>query len=35
MAAQPSVIKRPVVQWPGGALSVGFDEADWSARLGG
>jgi Spx/MgsR family transcriptional regulator len=35
MAAQPSVIKRPVVQWPDGALSVGFDEADWSARLGG
>lgn len=35
MAAQPSLIKRPVVQWPGGALSVGFDAADWSARLGG
>ena len=35
MAAQPSVIKRPVVQWPDGALSVGFDEADWRARTGG
>ena len=34
MAAQPSVIKRPVVQWPDGALTVGFDEADWSGRLG-
>ena len=34
MAAQPSVIKRPVVQWPDGALTVGFDEADWSRRLG-
>ncbi|MFN5154723.1 MAG: Spx/MgsR family RNA polymerase-binding regulatory protein [Betaproteobacteria bacterium] len=33
MAAQPSVIKRPVVQWPDGALTVGFDEADWSGRL--
>jgi arsenate reductase len=34
MAAQPSVIKRPVVQWPDGALTVGFDEADWARRLG-
>ncbi len=33
MAAQPSVIKRPVVHWPDGALTVGFDEADWSARV--
>lgn len=33
MAAQPSVIKRPVVQWPDGSLSVGFDEAEWSARV--
>jgi Spx/MgsR family transcriptional regulator len=35
MAAQPSVIKRPVVQWADGSLSVGFDEADWRARTGG
>ena len=34
MQAQPSVIKRPVVQWPDGALTVGFGEADWSGRLG-
>jgi Spx/MgsR family transcriptional regulator len=33
MQAQPSVIKRPVVEWPGGAISVGFDAADWGARL--
>ena len=32
MSAQPSVIKRPVVRWPGGSLSVGFDPADF-ARL--
>lgn len=30
----PSVIKRPVVQWPNGVVTVGFKEADWSARLG-
>ncbi len=33
MLAQPSVIKRPVVRWPGGAITVGFDAADWQARL--
>jgi Spx/MgsR family transcriptional regulator len=33
MQAQPSVIKRPLVQWPDGALTVGFDKHDWSARL--
>ena len=32
MLAQPSVIKRPVVEWPDGRISVGFDEKDWSAR---
>ncbi len=32
MRAQPSVIKRPVVQWPDGSLTVGFDSADWLAR---
>ena len=30
--ANPSVIKRPVVQWANG-ISVGFDAAAWSARL--
>jgi Spx/MgsR family transcriptional regulator len=26
----PSVIKRPVVQWPSGALTVGFDATAWA-----
>jgi Spx/MgsR family transcriptional regulator len=33
--AQPSVVKRPVVDWqdrPGQATTVGFDPADWAAR---
>ncbi|MEX8518051.1 MAG: ArsC family reductase [Leptothrix sp. (in: b-proteobacteria)] len=34
MLALPSVIKRPVAEWPGGAITVGFDLADWSTRLG-
>jgi arsenate reductase (glutaredoxin) len=29
MLAQPSVIKRPVVDW-GSALTVGFDPAQWA-----
>jgi Spx/MgsR family transcriptional regulator len=32
MLAQPSVIKRPVVDWGQGDLTVGFDAADWQAR---
>lgn len=32
MQAQPSVIKRPVVQWPDGSVTVGFDAAAWAAR---
>lgn len=32
MLAHPSTIKRPVVEWPGGAITVGFDAADWSRR---
>ena len=32
MLAQASVIKRPVVQWPDGAITVGFDEADFAQR---
>jgi arsenate reductase (glutaredoxin) len=30
--ANPSVIKRPVVQWTDG-VTVGFDAAAWQARL--
>ena len=33
MAAQPSIIKRPVVEYPGGLL-VGFDPAAWGRALG-
>ena len=32
MTAQPSLIKRPVVEHPGGLL-VGFKEAEWAAAL--
>jgi arsenate reductase (glutaredoxin) len=34
MVAEPSVIKRPVVEWPDGSISVGFDPAGWAQRLG-
>lgn len=27
-----SVIKRPVVEWGDGAITVGFDAADWAGR---
>ena len=33
MVAQPSTIKRPVVEHPGGLL-VGFKEPEWQAALG-
>jgi arsenate reductase (glutaredoxin) len=32
MLAQPSVIKRPVAEWPDGTVTVGFDEAQWALR---
>lgn len=32
MLAQPSVIKRPVVEWADGAVTVGFDPATWALR---
>ena len=32
MLAQPSVVKRPVVEWPDGSVTVGFDAADWALR---
>jgi arsenate reductase len=34
MLEQPSVIKRPVVEWPDGTVTVGFDAGDWSLRTG-
>ncbi len=30
---QASVIKRPVVEWADGSVTVGFDAADWSSRV--
>ena len=30
MVANPSIIKRPVVQWPKGCLTVGFDDVHWA-----
>jgi Spx/MgsR family transcriptional regulator len=32
MAANPSAIKRPIVEYPGGLL-VGFKEAEWEAAF--
>ena len=32
MLAASSTIKRPVVEWADGAISVGFDPADWARR---
>lgn len=34
LLAQPSIVKRPVVEWPDGAVTVGFDAEDWARRLG-
>ena len=34
MQAQASVIKRPVVDWGDGTVTVGFDAADWAQRVG-
>ncbi len=33
MLAHASVIKRPVVEWADGSISVGFDAADFERRL--
>ncbi|MES2424100.1 MAG: arsenate reductase [Pseudomonadota bacterium] len=33
LAAQPSAIKRPVVEWADGSITVGFDAAAWQGRL--
>ena len=35
MQSQPSVIKRPVVCWPDGSVSVGFDADVWAQRIAG
>lgn len=35
MVAQPSVIKRPVVEWASGVTTVGFDAVRWSELRGG
>jgi len=32
MREQASVIKRPVVEWDDGRITVGFDADDWQAR---
>jgi len=32
MLSQSSVIKRPVVEWADGAVTVGFDVKDWASR---
>ncbi|MBC5784395.1 ArsC family reductase [Ramlibacter sp. USB13] len=32
MLSQPSVIKRPVVEWADGQVTVGFDAKAWEAR---
>jgi len=33
MRAEPSLIKRPVVQWTDGSITVGFDADDWALRI--
>lgn len=33
MRDHASVIKRPVVEWPGGQITVGFDPAGWAALV--
>jgi Spx/MgsR family transcriptional regulator len=32
LLAHPSLIKRPVVQWGGGAVTTGFEAAQWENR---
>ena len=34
LQAQPSAIRRPVVEWDDGAITVGLAPDDWSARIG-
>lgn len=30
MRSQPSVVRRPVVEWPDGRITVGFDADTWA-----
>ena len=32
LTREPSAIKRPVVEWPDGSVTVGFAPDDWQAR---
>ena len=33
MLAHTSLVKRPVVDWGGGRLTVGFDDGEWAHQL--
>jgi Spx/MgsR family transcriptional regulator len=33
MRREASTIKRPVVEWDDGRITVGFDEKDWAGRV--
>ena len=33
MQANPSVIRRPVVQWPDGKVTIGFDAQVWADQI--
>lgn len=33
MLAQPSLIKRPVIDWPGGSVTVGWQPDAWEGLL--
>jgi len=33
MLREASTIKRPVVEWDDGRITVGFDEKDWAGRV--
>lgn len=34
MLANPSLIRRPVVHWPAGPITVGFNPSIWQTHLG-
>lgn len=34
LIAHPSAIRRPVLEWDDGAVTVGLDAEDWERRLG-
>jgi Spx/MgsR family transcriptional regulator len=33
LADQVSLIRRPVVEWADGSVTIGFDETDWARRV--